>query len=207
LALQDGGQAGTVARLKGAAAGGGFVKDRAQSEDVGAGIGIASLQLLRCHVLQRPDDLLLPCEHGFGRILRGHRGRRHCLRQPEVQQLRSRAGQHDVRRLQVAVDDALPVCLVEGIGNLNRDLQNLRYGEGSLAQSGRQRLAFETLHDEIVGLILPADVMELADVRMVQAGHRARLALESLTGVRPVGNRAPNTFTATSRPRRVSRAR
>jgi hypothetical protein len=39
-----------------------------------------------------------------------------------------------------------------------------------------QRRAFDVLHYQVVG----ADVVELADVRMVQRRHRARFALEAL---------------------------
>jgi hypothetical protein len=43
----------------------------------------------------------------------------------------------------------------------------------------RERLALDQLHHQIVGLTLAADVVERADVRVVEARDRARLALEA----------------------------
>ena len=40
------------------------------------------------------------------------------LRQPEVEQLRAGLRQHDVGRLEIAVDDAVPMRLVERVGDL-----------------------------------------------------------------------------------------
>ena len=46
------------------------------------------------------------------------------LRQPEVHQYRlSLSGHHDVGRLDVAVDDALAVCLLETSGDLFSEIQ------------------------------------------------------------------------------------
>ena len=47
------------------------------------------------------------------------------LRQPEIEHLCSAFCDHDVRRLQVAMDDSLPVRFVERVGNLDRVLQHL----------------------------------------------------------------------------------
>jgi hypothetical protein len=47
------------------------------------------------------------------------------LRQPEVEQLRTRFGQDDVAGFEVPVDDARAVRFIEGVGDLNRDCQRL----------------------------------------------------------------------------------
>ena len=49
---------------------------------------------------------------------------------------------------------------------------------GAAGQPIRQRLAVEALHDEKVDAVLVADVVEGADVRMIQRGDRLRFALE-----------------------------
>ena len=52
-------------------------------------------------------------------------GRRSYLRQTEVQNLRlAPRGHEDVRRLDVAVDDALGVRRVQPVGNLNAQVQH-----------------------------------------------------------------------------------
>src|SRR6185369_3365861 len=54
-------------------------------------------------------------------------------------------------------------------------------------QSGRQRFAVQVLHDQELEIVLAADVVQRADVRMVEARDRARLALEALAAVRLPG--------------------
>ena len=101
-----------------------LVEHAAERKDVGARVGVLSFDLLGRHVLHRAEDRLLHrhrrldggCDRQAGR---GHDCRRH-LRQAEVEQLRARFRQHDVARLQIAVDDAGAVRLVERIGDLDR---------------------------------------------------------------------------------------
>ena len=69
--------------------------------------------------------------------------------------------------------------LVERLGDLDGDLQRVVDLDRSTFESLRQRLALDVLHDEIVGPVLVANVIERADVRVRQRGNRLRLALES----------------------------
>ena len=65
------------------------------------------------------------------------------------------------------MDDAAPVRRVERAGDLDRrSAAPARSGSAPLGQAVRQRLALEELHDEVVGPVLVADVVEHADVRM-----------------------------------------
>ena len=43
-----------------------------------------------------------------------------------------------------------------------------------------QGLAFQVLHDQVVDAILVADIVQRADVRVVQAGNRLGFAVETL---------------------------
>ena len=71
-----------------------------------------------------------------------------------------------------------------------------------------ERLAVEILHHQELDAVLLADVVERADVRMVEPRDGARLALEPLPAVGLCGrSRGGSTLIATVRPRRVSRAR
>ncbi len=69
------------------------------------------------------------------------------------------------------MDDTVTVRGIDGIEDLPRQHQGFIGIDGT-----RQRLALDVLHDQIVR----SDVVEGADVRMVQAGDRVRLALEAL---------------------------
>ena len=63
--------------------------------------------------------------------------------------------------------DALPVRLVEGVRNLDRNLQRFIQRQRALLQPRRERLPFEILHHEVIGAVLLADIVEHADVRVI----------------------------------------
>ncbi len=75
---------------------------------------------------------------------------------------------------------SLPVRLVQGIRDLDGHRERLIQGQRALLQPLRQRVALQVLHDQEVDPVLGADVIERADVRVVQAGDGLRLALEPL---------------------------
>ena len=78
--------------------------------------------------------------------------------------------------------DPLPVCLVESVGNLDPESESLLERQRTLEQPVGERLAFQVLHDEVLGLALAPDVVERADVRVGELGDRLGLALEALAG-------------------------
>ena len=77
------------------------------------------------------------------------------------------------------MDDALAVRAVERLGDLDPVAEDLLARERAARETRRQGLPFEVFHDEILGPVLVADVVEDADVRMRQARDRPRLALEA----------------------------
>ena len=79
------------------------------------------------------------------------------------------------------MDDSVSMGVIEGAGDLNRRREPLLKRHMASRQAGGQRLAFQVFHDEKVGSILMSDVVQGADVRMIQRRDRARLALEALT--------------------------
>jgi len=88
----------------------------------------------------------------------------------------------DIGRLDIAVDDASRVGDVEGICNLNPESDELVDWHGRIADEVLERPALEQLHDDEVFPAVFSDVVDGADVRVVQRGRRARLALEPLYG-------------------------
>jgi hypothetical protein len=75
------------------------------------------------------------------------------------------------------------VGLVEPFTDPDSTLQDLFGRQRPSPQTIRQGLAFQILHDQVVGPVLMADVMDGADMRMIQAGDAARFAFESLAQI------------------------
>jgi len=60
------------------------------------------------------------------------------------------------------------------------EFEDLLKGDGTLFQAPRQCLAFEALHDKVIRPVLMADVVQHADVRVIQTGNGFGLALKAL---------------------------
>jgi hypothetical protein len=59
------------------------------------------------------------------------------------------------------------------------DLQRLIDRQRTFLQPSRQRLPFQMGHDEEVRAVGNADVVDAADVRMIEGGDRASLSFEA----------------------------
>ena len=159
------------------------MQDEPQREQVGPRIDVEAAKLFRRHVHDRSKHDANIGQKGLCRPGHGNRhpagvGSCRGLREPEIEDLRTPRREKDVGRLDVAVDDALGVRGIEGIGQRKRDV----YGRGKIQRPPRepllQRLAFEELHREI-GWIR-SDVEDRADVRMIEGGCGACLPAEAL---------------------------
>ena len=132
------------------------------------------------HLARRPVD-------GDGRGAGDVFGRGvEALRDAEIEHLHDAAiGHEDVRRLQVAVDDAVRVRALEGPRHRHEELDERARRELLLAQL-RHRLALEVLeHHERQALVL-ADLVDRDDVLERAARRRARLDHEAADDVRIV---------------------
>ncbi len=85
------------------------------------------------------------------------------------------------------MDDARAVGLVERVRDLDADPERLLLRQGALLQPVGERLAFEVLHHQVVDAVLLADVVEGADVGMVEGGGGAGLTLEARAAVGVLG--------------------
>src|SRR5689334_23833 len=93
------------------------------------------------------------------------------LRQAEIEQLRAGLRHQNIRRLEVAMSNSLAVGAVERIRDLDAQTKHLLHRQRTF-----QNLALDVFHHEVVR----ADVMQRADVRMIQRGHGLRLPSETL---------------------------
>ncbi len=142
--------------------------------------------MLGRHVEEGADDLVLAGEgHGHRRLADGVRGAVQ-LGESEVEQLDTLLGDENIGGLEVPMRDAFFVRGVEGIADLRGVFQRLVE-----RQRAFERRPVDKLHHQIVG----SDVVQVADVGMIERGDGAGLALETLVEF---------VLRATMRSRRVS---
>ena len=163
-----------------------LVEHDAQREDVGPAVDGFAAHLLGRHVDHRAG----------GGASRGHLSRvgldlavgqrlgREELRDSEVEDLGVTAARDDdVRGLDVAVDDLLVVRGLERVGELDGEVERIVQGKGALPNPRLEGLALDVLHgDERLAVAL-ADLVDLADVGVIERSGGARFAKEPLASV------------------------
>ena len=139
---------------------------------------LARLQerLVRCHVLRT-------CRTGTCSTHRRTSHASHCrtqFREAEVEHLDAAVGgDHDVGRLEIAVDDALVVRGGQCVGDRERDRHQAFTGQTAVGNQSIERLTLDQLHREEVDAVRFLDRIDRDDVRMVEGGDGAGLALEA----------------------------
>ena len=102
------------------------------------------------------------------------------LRQAEVEHLHGAVRRDlDVRRLQIAVDDALLVRRFERLRDLARDRECLLNRQRTPGQTLGERRAFDELEHEAADAVGLLQSVDRANVRMVQRRQYPRLAFET----------------------------
>jgi hypothetical protein len=100
------------------------------------------------------------------------------LREASVEQLGACRREHDVARLQIAMDYPPGVRGLDGIGDFYAMAEDLRKWQWAARETCGQRLALEQFEHQIISIVLATDVVQAADVRVVQRGDRFGLAGE-----------------------------
>src|SRR5262249_50068644 len=117
--------------------------DHAEGVEVGARVASLALDLLRRHVVRRPDALR---EAGPGEL-----AQRRVERDAEVEELHPAVqGEHDVLRLEVTVHDAVIVEIAQRIADPDADPAGILDREVTLAlQVSAEELAGYVLQDHV----------------------------------------------------------
>ena len=114
---------------------------------------------------------------------------RRQLGQPKIQNLCGAfVHQENIRGLDVPVNNPFHVRCFQSVGNLDRHVQNFRDHHRLGGDPVLQRLALQQLHGDKWPTLEFANVVNRADIRMVQRGSRARFAPEPLNRLRVLGN-------------------
>ena len=90
----------------------------------------------------------------------------------------------NIRGFDITVDDARRVRAVQGVGDLNSEREERLQLQWSLGDALLERCAFQTLHNDESAALLLADVMDCADVRVIEGGSRSRFTPETIQGIR-----------------------
>ena len=78
------------------------------------------------------------------------------------------------------MDDSLAMRGVESTGNLDGDAEGFFDGQRPFAEACFEGFPFEVFHDEEVGGVFAPDVVEGADMGVIETGDGAGFALEAL---------------------------
>ena len=88
-------------------------------------------------------------------------------------------GNKDIRWFDFSMDNAFRVRSVKPVGNVNRDIQQFLQFYGPAGNVVLQRLAFQILHCDECFSIFFTDVVNGADVVVIQRGSGLCFPLES----------------------------
>src|SRR4029077_9399126 len=165
-----------------------FIKDQTESVDIGTSILWLVLQLLWSHIRHSLNKKTGHCLHrdGFREVflLLGHRPDTMAFCQTKIENLDSRTRmavcyQHNVFGLDVPMDYALGMCHVEGVGDLNAQIEHrfdLLWLASNLVPEG---LAFKQFHGDECPPIDLVNLMDRANVRVIERRGRLRLPLKT----------------------------
>jgi hypothetical protein len=130
--------------------------------------------LLRGRIAHRPHPLQRPRQPGV-------RPRPEQLGEPEVGDLHPTAfAQEDVLGLEVPVDHALPVSVLESLAHLPHDPQHLLRRYPASPQPTPQVVPVHELHDEERSAVFPAELVDRDDAGMIEARQRPGLTAEAV---------------------------
>ena len=133
-----------------------------------------ALGLFGRHVGRRSQDIAGHRQRGLARL---------ALGQAEVHDVRLVAGvEHDVARLQIAVDDAVLVGVMERVGHSGTQLGRLVIGEFSAGQPVLKRQSLDQVGDDIDDVAFKPHLVHADDVGVFKLGGGTCLA-EKLLGL------------------------
>ena len=186
-----------------------LVEHGAEREQVRARVGRRALDALGCDVAGGAEQRL----RERGAVLLGQQavgdGAAAQPGEAEVEDLHAPVGgEDDVRRLEVVVQDRAGVGGRESLCDLDRDLDGPTLRQPAAGEPLLQRLALDELEHDVGHVALAADVVDADDRGVVDRRSAARASCSnrrSRSGWRAASK--SSSLIATSRPRRVSRAR
>ena len=165
-----------------------FIKNNAERIDVGAMVHFAgSFDLLRGHVVWCAQCRAAGCQGGLRRWVATAHGRGFWLRvanefrNAEVGDFHAAFGvEQDVLRLDVAMEDAFVVRVLERLADFGNDGQGLLGGEAARLHGLAEIDAIDKFHQQIKETVRLAKIVDGDNVRMAESRQHSALACEPL---------------------------
>jgi len=111
------------------------------------------------------------------------------LRQAEIQNFCMTAvGDENIRGLDVAVHDAFGVGRIQAFGDVDANFEQPFELESATGNQVLESGTFHVLHDDEGAAVVLLNIVDGADVGMIQRGSRAGFALEAFQGLRIFGD-------------------
>ena len=151
-----------------------LVEHDAQTVDVAASVDAVALAagLLGAHVGRRSQQLADP---GHGDLIAVSLG------QSEIHHVGAPVdADHDVRRLDVAVNDAMNMRIIECVGDLGDQSGRFDRRVPCMLDPLRQRDAADQLADDERQAVMFADLVDRHDGRVTELGHAPRFSQEAI---------------------------
>jgi hypothetical protein len=149
------------------------IEDAAEAEQVAACVQLFAAHLFRGHVCRRADDDAAVGQVGIAAD---------SASQAEIEDLDA-AGpgfQPDIRRFDVAMDEAVLVGGGQSLGDLPADAQDVGEGQHRLAlQPGVEGFALQQRHGQVGDAAVLAYLQDADDVVVLQTGDRLGFAQEA----------------------------
>ena len=155
-------------------------------------IDVAAAKLLGRHVVQRADHR---SRQRRCRLRREGIGGGRGLGEPKIEHLHELPRRDDqVRALDVAVDDAELVSLVERLSDLHRDVEAVGHAERAAGDTVGKQLALHILHRDEQPAFVFDEIVGNGDVRRAQLRGYLGLANQAGAGLRRCLERADQEF-------------
>ncbi len=162
----------------------GLIQDERERVEVGGGAHLVALALLGRHIGERAEHVsgagqgVVPSEPGAPEVRELRHGRRPTARGGVL----DRVVRHEhVLGLDVAVDHALRMRVLERPHERQADLQDLLVGELILGDQPGKRLALDQLGDQVERILVRGRLVQPHDRRVREASRDERLAPRALT--------------------------
>src|SRR5215472_7114439 len=170
-----------------------LIHHQPERKQIAPRIQLFPTRLLRRHVRHRSQRHTWACQQSFGRRRR-HRRHTHSrhsrplLRQSKIEHLCVAAfRQENIGRLDIPVHDPLRMRRVQRIRDFNAPLHQLVQRHRPLRDALPQRLPFQAFHRDERASALLANVVDRANVRMIQPRRRLRFPLEAFQRLCVIG--------------------